>query len=1286
MNLKAQLAKVAVALLAGAAAGSLKAYELPALAPIPAIPATAAPGSIPLGSAANFPEVKMDFAIETNGPFAPSWTSIASTVTGNGTPAWLRQAKFGIWFHYGPQANLASGDWSAQHMYQPGSTAYNYHLANFGHPTTNGYKDVIRAWNPTHYNPAALAQLFYDAGARFVLVQGVHHDNFDNWNSKYNAWNIMNFGAKRDTMAEWTNALRSLGMHLGVAFHHEYSWWFTLADFGSDTAGTFVGMPYEAASTATNTSGQWWENFDTRRLYNLNLCEYAGAVNPGTGYFNPAAGIFTNHLDYCHWYATQWALRVLDVVENYSPDFIYTDGNSTQPFSGYATGTGYKCDAMQRVIAHYYNRTLERHGRLDTLAVVKFHNGDRIGTTYEGNFSTAIKSDQPWFAEFAIGDWFWTPNIAYDTGGTAVDRLLEAVSRDGCMMVNIPNRPDGSLDSGATNMLAGVGQWLNIHGEGIYGSRAWVKPAEGSFRFTVGTNGFLYAFYEGIPTAGTKLTIASLATSSNLLVGSLSSVSLLGSAMPLAWSQTSTGLLITCPSPMPSLPAGTAIGFKIGPATAVGSAVPTSVSALPGTNQINLSWFYPATTATFNIKRATTLGGIYTPVATGLTNLAFADTKVVPGTLYFYVVSAVGEGGESLNSVGTSAALGTAVATNWLTQDIGMVDATGSFSLTNGVFNVQGSGADIWGTADAFRYVFQALSGNLTITARVLNMQATANWAKSGVMIRETLDASSKYVIHYLSPANGVALQQRDSTGGLAAGMANTAGLAAPYLVRLTRVGDVFSADRSPDGTNWITVGSTTVSMNQVVYAGLEVCSVNDGTLNLSQFDNVSVSTPPLAGVPANLQAVGGNAVVGVNWGAAVNATSYHLKRATASGVGYATVATGLTGTAFFDTGVTNGTTYHYVVSGANALGESRDSTAAIATPAEPALTSPWRQSDVGGATPAGSGGNFNGTFFIQGSGADVWGTADAFHFVYLRLTNDCSLTARVLNLQNPTIYSKAGVMIRDQLNANCVHALVDVTPGMGVEFIRRITTNGATTAAAATGLTAPQWLRLTRVGNVFTAYLSSDGVAWSAVASPVSIPIMSAGVYAGLIVNSHSSGALCLAQFDHVSWTPAPVPAVPAWTSVVSGDGQVTLNWSAAANAAGYNVKCSTTNGGPYAVIAVNVPGYSFVRQGLTNGTKYYFVVSATTAAGESADSTPVNVVPVSTASLTFNYRLAGNQLQLSWPVDHTGWHLQVQTNSAGAGLGTNWVMVADSETVHNMSFAVEPAKGSVLYRLVYP
>ncbi len=825
------------------------AYDLPVLPPIPTV-SSAPANSMPMGDPADFPEVQMDFNIETNGPFEPDWNSISSNVPGNGTPAWLREAKFGIWFHFGPQANLESADWSAQHMYQQGSWVYNNHLANFGHPTTNGYKDVINAWDPNQYDPAALAQLFHDAGARFVLVQGVHHDNFDNWNSTYNPWNIVNFGAQRDTMTEWKSALTNLNMHMGVAFHHEYSWWFTQPDFLSDSSGPLAGVPYDAV-TATNSAGTWWENFDTRMLYNQDVHKYQGISTPNQGYWNPTSGIFTNDLDYCHWYATQWALRMIDVVEQYDPDFIYTDGNSTQPFDGYMTSTGYKCDAMQRVIAHYYNRTLERHGQLDTLAVVKFHNGDNIGTTYEGNYSSSIKSDQPWFAELSYGPWFYEPNINYDTGGTVVHRLLEAVSRDGAMMVNIPNRPDGSLENGAISMLEDVGQWMAMNGEGIYGSRAWAVATEGDFRFTVGSNGCLYAYYLNVPSAGTTLNISSLATSAGYLLGDISSVSMLGSAETLSWSQTASGLEVTCPSAMPTIPSGTAIAFKIGPASVVGGPIPTGLTVTPSTNQMRLSWYCPTAAATYNVKRSTDGGATYTTIASNLVDMAYVDTAVSAGTLYSYVVSATDGAGESADSTPVSAALAAAPSNVWLTQDIGDVGATGSFSESGGTFTINGSGADIWGNADEFRYVFQALQGDQSLTARVLSMDNTDGWAKAGIMMRDTLSPDSKYVIHFLSPVNGVALQQRSSTGGSASGVTDSGGVAAPYWIRLERAGNVFTAYRSDNGADWSLLGSTSVAMSSQYYVGLAVSSHNDGTLNESIFDHVSFTNETIS-VPVN--------------------------------------------------------------------------------------------------------------------------------------------------------------------------------------------------------------------------------------------------------------------------------------------------------------------------------------------------------------------------------------------------------------------------------------------------
>jgi alpha-L-fucosidase len=156
---------------------------LPAsLPPMPAVPPPLAENTVPMGDADVFPQQKLELPREP-GPFDPTWTSIEKNYPGE--PAWLREAKFGIWVHFGPQAAGQSGDWYARNLYKPGYLAYDNHLKQYGHPSQSGYKEVLRDWNPTKLDPAALAKIYRDAGARFLLIQGVHCDNFDLWDSRY---------------------------------------------------------------------------------------------------------------------------------------------------------------------------------------------------------------------------------------------------------------------------------------------------------------------------------------------------------------------------------------------------------------------------------------------------------------------------------------------------------------------------------------------------------------------------------------------------------------------------------------------------------------------------------------------------------------------------------------------------------------------------------------------------------------------------------------------------------------------------------------------------------------------------------------------------------------------------------------------------------------------------------------------------------------------------------------------------------------------------------------------
>ncbi len=572
----------------GGASGT--GFSLPLLPPIPTIPAPKAFGSVALGDPATFSEVKMDFPIET-GPFQPTWDSIASNYP-TSDPAWLRQAKFGIWVHFGPQAAGQSGDWYARKMYIEnetwGSPAYANHIRDFGHPSVAGYKDLLRTWNPSALDPAALTKTYYAAGARFLLVQGVHHDEYDNWDSRYQQWNSVKLSPHRDLLGEWKTAVRAQGMHYGVTFHHEYSWWWYQSAFRADVTNAQgkLGVPYDGAQISLASGvGQWWEGLDPRMLYGINLREYNGVYN-GIDSMNTTIpqGIFTNHLEYAHWYVTWWALRMMDVIENYDPDFIFTDGDSTQPFSGLKSGTGYKADGVQRVLAHYFNRTLERRGSVDTFGIVKFHGPNKgIVTTFENKYPPDVKTDQPWIGEVPVGDWFYAAGYNYDAG-MVIRYLLECVSRDGAAAICIALKPDGSLDPGSVSQLKAIGDWMTINGDGIYGSHAWTKYGEGThtqptgkldstqasatfdttdFRFTVGKDGFLYAYCLKVPAAGAKITITSLGTNQTALAGRIQSVSLLGSDATLVFTQTATGLSITCPA---SMPFKTAVGFKIGPA------------------------------------------------------------------------------------------------------------------------------------------------------------------------------------------------------------------------------------------------------------------------------------------------------------------------------------------------------------------------------------------------------------------------------------------------------------------------------------------------------------------------------------------------------------------------------------------------------------------------------------------------------------------------------------------------------------------------------------------------
>jgi hypothetical protein len=294
-----------------------------------------------------------------------------------------------------------------------------------------------------------------------------------------------------------------------------------------------------------------------------------------------------------------------------------------------------------------------------------------------------------------------------------------------------------------------------------------------------------------------------------------------------------------------------------------------------------------------------------------------------------------------------------------------------------------------------------------------------------------------------------------------------------------------------------------------------------------------------------------------------------------------------------------------------------------LAIPTTASITSGFADTDIGGATPAGSSSYANGTWTVVGAGADSWGTADSGHFAYQALTGDGAIIAKVETIQNTSPYAKAGVMMRTSLAQGAPRATMLVTNQVKVEQnMPNLAVYGGTNygnKALPIANTVPSyWVKLERIGNMITGYVSPDGTNWAATdVGRIDGPLPDT-IYAGLTVVSHANGTLNTSTFSNVQITggdggaPVTIPAAPAALLASPGDGAVPLRWQQSSGATGYTVLRATTSGGPYSAIASNVTGGSYVDNSVVNGTTYYYTVTATNAAGSSASSPEDSATPV--------------------------------------------------------------------------
>ncbi len=474
-------------------------------------------------------------------------------------PDWFRDAKFGIWAHWGPGSAPEVGDWYARQMYMQGHRQYDYHVKTYGHPSKFGYKDLIPTWKAENFDPDYLLGLYRKAGAKFFVSMGVHHDNFDLWNSKHQPrWNAVAIGPKKNIAQMFKDAATKQGLRFGVSqhLHASYEWMSTC--FGSDKTGPLAGVPYDG---------------NDPQFADLYHPKHVLAAQPGDVNGVPEA------------WKQQYLLRLQDLIDQLEPDLLYHDG--VIRFEQYGL----------KLVAHLYNRSAQRHGgKVEAVYNSKGMEDCQVGTAvldFERGIAEGIWPN-PFQTDTCVGNWHYDREAKYKTPKQCIDLLVDVVSRNGTLLLNFPLKSDGTLDSTEMNIIAEITAWMAVNSEGIYGSRPWQICGEGpsvagtirdtsvfkllpplpdnspgatrsagrrdsgnqpltaqDVRFTT-KGGFLYAYLQGWP-ADARTLLASLATRSPQLAGrKVTDVTLLGHGGKLTWSQTEQGLAVKLPDEPPS--------------------------------------------------------------------------------------------------------------------------------------------------------------------------------------------------------------------------------------------------------------------------------------------------------------------------------------------------------------------------------------------------------------------------------------------------------------------------------------------------------------------------------------------------------------------------------------------------------------------------------------------------------------------------------------------------------------------------------------------------------------
>jgi alpha-L-fucosidase len=475
------------------------------------------------------------------GPYKPEWESLLEYEA----PEWYRDAKFGIWAHWSPQCVPEDGDWYGRNMYLPDQAQYKFQQEHYGPPSRFGYKDLCAQWTLLNWEPEALIARYKKAGAKFFIALANHHDGLDAWDSKHQPWNAVNIGPHRDVVGEWARAARAQGLPLGVTVHQGRNWWWFQTAHGADKTGPLAGVPYDGRMTMPEGKGRWWQGYDPQRLY--------GVKHPKDAL--PDVSYVKNFYD-----------RTRDLIDQHHPDLLYFD-NSLFPLGWGGMNLG----------AYYYNQSAAKNGgKADVVVTIKDVPekwAKAVVVDYERGLTSAIMP-HAWQSETCIGQWHYDRALYEkpgEYGGYLAPRdvihwMADTVSKNGTFILNVPGRPDGTIDAKEIAVLDGITQWMEVNGEAIYATRPWkvygegpnmIKPGkfqgqsvtalgEKDIRFTRNKAGdTVYAIVLGWP-AG-EIVIESLGTGNAAQPGKVANVELLGSGERVRWRQEASAMRVELP-------------------------------------------------------------------------------------------------------------------------------------------------------------------------------------------------------------------------------------------------------------------------------------------------------------------------------------------------------------------------------------------------------------------------------------------------------------------------------------------------------------------------------------------------------------------------------------------------------------------------------------------------------------------------------------------------------------------------------------------------------------------